>query len=107
MKRLTVLCIVAFVGLILFPAAVFAGRKPKPVEIVNPLPLPVTGDINATVTGDAMNPIPVTGVSEPMQHDLVSEDFIVPDDRLLIIKYVSAHCQMRTSYYIPYSCIKK
>jgi hypothetical protein len=56
MKRLMILGIITCVGLLLAPAA-FAGDPKGPpgglgVEIVNPLPVPVTGDVDATVSGD-------------------------------------------------------
>ena len=50
------------------------------------------------------SPVPVnvvnSAVSEPMQHDLVSGAFIVPTDRLLIIKYVSGNCYMTEGFHI-------
>jgi len=76
MKRLTILGIIACVGLLFAPAAVLGAGPPGGLEVkvVDPLPLPVTGDVNATVTGevdvtntpdvtvvnDQMSPIPVT-----------------------------------------------
>ena len=56
MKKLTILAIIACVALLFAPAAVI-GNPPGPpggleVNVVNPVPLPVTGDVNATVTGD-------------------------------------------------------
>ena len=56
MKRLMILGIVACVGLLFASAAIAKNPKGPPsglgVEIVNPLPVPVTGDLNATVSGD-------------------------------------------------------
>ena len=61
MKRLTILGIIACIGLLFAPAAVLGAGPPGglDVKIVDPLPLPVTGDVNATVTGD------VNVVNEP------------------------------------------
>ena len=36
--------------LVLFVMPAYADKKPKDVNVVSPLPLPVTGDVNATVT---------------------------------------------------------
>lgn len=61
MKRLTILGVVAFVGLIVVPATVIGDPAGPPggldVQIVNPLPLPVTGDVNIVNP----HPLPVTG----------------------------------------------
>jgi hypothetical protein len=56
MKRLTILGIIACVGLVFAPAAVLADPSGPPggldVKVVNQEPIPVAGDIAATVTGD-------------------------------------------------------
>lgn len=56
MKRLTILGIIACVGLLFAPAAVIGDPAGPPggldVNVVNPVPLPVTGTIDATVTGE-------------------------------------------------------
>jgi hypothetical protein len=56
MKRLTILIIIAGLGLLFVPAAVLGAPEGPPnglnVNIVNPLPVPVSGDVNATVSGD-------------------------------------------------------
>lgn len=52
MKRITILSLVFFAGLV---AAYSAQADPpggKDVNIVNPLPLPIKGEITSTVTGD-------------------------------------------------------
>ncbi len=52
MKRLTILGIIACVGLLFAPAAVIGAGPPGGVDVkVTNTPLPVTGDLNATVTG--------------------------------------------------------
>ena len=54
MKKLTILGIIVCVGLLLVPAISGAAGPPGglDVNIVNPLPVPVTGDVNASVSGD-------------------------------------------------------
>ena len=56
MKKLTILGIVVFVGLLFAPAAVIGDPAGPPggldVTVLNEQPIPVTGDIGATVTGD-------------------------------------------------------
>ena len=52
MKKLIILCVVAFVGLIVAPAGQAGPPGGKNVNIVNPLPLPITGELSATVKGD-------------------------------------------------------
>ena len=56
MERLRILVIIACLALLCAPAAVFGDPAGPPggldVKIVNPLPVPVTGDVNATVSGD-------------------------------------------------------
>jgi len=65
MKRLTILGIIACVGLVFAPAAVIGGPAGPPggldVNVVNPVPLPVTGAVDANVTGD----VDVNVVNEP------------------------------------------
>ena len=63
MKRLTILGIIACVGLLFAPAAILGAGPPGGLEVnVENIPLPVTGDLNATVTGD------VNVVNEPTVH---------------------------------------
>ena len=56
MKELTILGITAFAALLFAPAAVISAPAGPPegldVNIVNPLPVPVTVDGQATITGD-------------------------------------------------------
>ena len=112
MKRLTILCIIAFVGLIVVPATVIAAGPPGglDVNVVNPIPLPVTGDINATVTGDVnvinTDPIPIQNVDRPANQPVVEailpilhegmkrtisplKILTVPAGKLLIIEHIS------------------
>ena len=63
MKRLTILGIIFCAGLFFVPAAVLGDPAGPPggldVNVVSPNPLPVSGNVNATVTGD------VNVVNEP------------------------------------------
>ncbi len=52
MKKLTILGIIACVGLLFALAATVDPPNGLDVNIVITLPVPVTGDVNATVTGD-------------------------------------------------------
>jgi len=65
---------------------------------------PVWYGLPVIVNNPDSQPVPVnvvnSAVSEPMQHDLASDAFIVPTDRLLIIKYVSGNCYMTAGYQI-------
>jgi hypothetical protein len=86
MKRLTILAIIACVGLLVGSAAVIGAPSGPPegldVNVVNPVPLPVTGSVN--VVNGVANP-------EPLQVDLIDfpSGYTVPNNRLLVIKYVS------------------
>jgi hypothetical protein len=66
MKRLTILGIIACVGLLFAPAVVFSNPAgPKEglnVKIINPLPVPVTGDVEIINTDE--DPVPVTIIDE-------------------------------------------
>ena len=66
MKRLTILGIIACVGLLFAPAVVFSNPAgPKEglnVKIINPLPVPVTGDVEIINTDE--DPVPVTVIEE-------------------------------------------
>ena len=75
MKRLKILGIVVFLGLIISSIGQADPPGGKDVNIVNPLPLPVTGEITSTVTGDVnitnTDPIPVNVEnSEPIAVDI-------------------------------------
>lgn len=106
MKKLTILCIQACAVLFLITASVNAGQ-PQGIQgnvtIVNPLPVPVTGDVNATVSGDvnvvndSNNPVPVKVVKAIEQMCSSKAEFLyvgcpaerevytVPDGKFLII----------------------
>jgi hypothetical protein len=68
------LAIIARVELCVGSAAVIGGPAGPPggldTRIIAPIPVPVEGDVNATVTGDVnvandgANPVPVTGTVE-------------------------------------------
>ena len=111
MKRQTILTIIAAVAFLSAPAAILGEPSGPPnglnVNVVNPIPLPVTGDINSTVSGvevtnNATKPVPVKSafVREPFtfykEHQYTNSDrdffdlFQVPEDRLAVIETVSA-----------------
>ena len=75
MKRLMFLGIITCVGLLLAPAAVAGNPQGPPgglgVEIVNPLPVPVTVKGDANITGD------VNVVNQPAVDAVQSGDWIV------------------------------
>jgi hypothetical protein len=75
MKRLMFLGIITCVGLLLAPAAVADNPQGPPgglgVEIVNPLPVPVTVKGDANITGD------VNVVNQPAVDAVQSGDWIV------------------------------
>jgi hypothetical protein len=56
MKRLAILGVVVFLVLLFAPNGAIGGPTGPPegldVKIVNPLPLPVTGDVNAVQAGE-------------------------------------------------------
>lgn len=68
MKRLTILAIIACIGLLFAPSAVISNAAGPPggleVKVLN-TPLPVTGDVTGTISGevevtnDETNPLPV------------------------------------------------
>ena len=109
MKRLTILGIIACLGLLVGSAAVIGKPAGPPggldVNVVSPDPLPVTGEVDANVTGDTANPVPVRIVSSiPKQPVILSESdtfsegnvevrvemFTVPAGKCLIVEYVTA-----------------
>ena len=113
MKRLAIWGIIACVGLLVGSAAVIAAPAGPPdgldVTVVNPDPISVTGNVN--VVNDVSNPVPIEGnvgitdtvnvnvinstVPEPLQVNLIDffPGYTVPNDRLLVIKYVSGNFQ--------------
>ena len=52
MKRLLILCFAAFIGLTVVPTGQADPPGGKDVNIVNSIPLPIKGEISATVQGD-------------------------------------------------------
>jgi len=113
MKRLTILAIIACLGLLFAPAAVIGDPAGPPsgldVKIVNPIPLPVTGEVDATVTGnvnvtntpnvnvvnDEAHPIPVT-VTPQNGGELViiREGYMVPEGKMLKIVDMTVGCSI-------------
>ena len=81
MKRLMILGIIACVALLVGSASVIGGPAGPPggldVNVVNPVPLPVTGDVNATVTGDVNvgntpeDPLYVRDVDHPARASVI------------------------------------
>lgn len=75
MKKLLISGIIGCLVMLIAPAAVIGAPAGPPggldVTIVNPLPVPVTGNVNATIQGDVevindeMNPVPV----QDLRHD--------------------------------------
>lgn len=110
MRSLTILGIFTCVGLLIAPPAVLGDPQ---VTIVNPLPLPITGDV--TVAGDVEitnteeNPVSVIvtngngAVTQPVQFsgsfliyngsisgcDGASDTYMVPSGQQLAVEYVS------------------
>jgi len=108
MKKLTILGVVTCVLLMLVPVAVLSAPAGPPdgldVKIVNPLPVPVTGEVDANVTGDvnatvsgsvnvikAIEPVAIQAGSFLNRGCPFSEEiYTVPDGKFLIIEDASA-----------------
>ncbi|MCU7929208.1 MAG: hypothetical protein KZQ90_00260 [Candidatus Thiodiazotropha sp. (ex Codakia rugifera)] len=114
MKCKILLLVFAVIALIVVPAAASGGekvkpnKKAKPVEIVNPVPLPVTGEVMVNNTEE--NPVPVLFVDEErrtpyqgsMRYHRVygHSETIIPLDppldfgMILTIEYISGSCDL-------------
>lgn len=117
MKRLTILGIIACAGFLFAPTAVLGAPVGPPggldVKIVNPIPLPVTGEVdakvtgevNATVTGDVnvtntpnvnvvndeAYPVPVR-VQNGGELVIIREGYMVPEGKILKIVDMTVQC---------------
>lgn len=103
MRRLTILGILACAVLLAVPASVNAAQPPiiqGNVTVVSPIPLPVTGNVNATVPGTVnatvsntpSNPLSVIVLGSPAAYRFIGYATIdfKDDDGL---SYLNASCQ--------------
>lgn len=113
MKRLALLLIIVCLGLLVGSAAVIGGPAGPPggidVNVVSPDPLPVTGEISATVTGDvnvSNTPLPVTisnqEIPVPFQHNLEDGNFDVPEGMTAEVDFVYWWCNYEGDVEVHY-----
>ena len=88
-----VILLTVLLALVVFALPTHAGKKPKDVNVVSPLPLPVTGDVNVANT-----PLSVTISNQetrvPFQHDLrMGGQFPVPVGMVAEVNFVYGYCE--------------